>query len=46
MNDLELLQVAGIGVAMDTAPDGLQEEANSIIRDFAEFLRDRFGEAQ
>ena len=46
MNDLELLQVAGIGVAMDTAPAELRAEADLVILDIAEFLRDRFGEAQ
>lgn len=46
MNDLELLQVAGTGVAMDTAPDELRAEADLVIRDIAEFLRDRLGEVQ
>ncbi len=46
MNDLELLQVAGTGVAMDTAPAELRAEAGLVIRDIAEFLHDRFGEAQ
>ena len=46
MNDFEMLQVAGIGVSMDTAPDELRAEADVVIRDIAEFLRDRFGEVQ
>ncbi len=46
MNDFELLQVAGTGVAMDTAPAKLRAEANLVIRDIAEFLHDRLGEVQ
>lgn len=45
MNDFEMLQVAGTGVSMDTAPDELQAEADWIIRDIAAFLRDHLGEA-
>jgi len=46
MNDFEMLQVAGTGASMDTAPDELQAEADCVIRDVAEFLRARFGEIQ
>lgn len=45
MNDFEMLQVAGTGVSMDTAPDELQAGADWIIRDIAAFLRDHLGEA-
>ncbi len=46
MNDLELLQVAGTGVSMDTAPAELREEADLIIHDIAGFLHNHFGESQ
>jgi len=45
MNDLEMLQAAGTGVSIDTAPDELQAEADLVIRDVAGFLCDHFGEA-
>lgn len=44
MNDLEMLQAAGTGVSIDTAPDELQAEADVVIHDVAGFLRDHFGE--
>jgi len=31
LNDIPLLQAAGYGVAMGTAPDALKEEANLIV---------------
>lgn len=42
MNDLEMLQVAGTAISMDTAPDALKAEADWIIRDIAGFLREHF----
>lgn len=46
MNDFEMLQVAGTAVAMDTGPDDLQAEADLVIRNIAEFLRDHLGGVQ
>jgi len=39
MNDFEMLQTAGIGVAMATGPAALQETADRVISDMAGFLR-------
>jgi len=39
MNDFEMLQIAGIGVAMATGPVALQETADRVISDLAAFLR-------
>jgi hydroxymethylpyrimidine pyrophosphatase-like HAD family hydrolase len=44
MNDLELLQVAGTGVSMSTAPDELRAIADMIACDVEGFLRTQFGE--
>lgn len=46
MNDLEMLQVAGTGVAMDTGPDDLQAEADRVISDISTFLHKLFGEVR
>ena len=44
MNDFEMLQAAGTGVAMATGPDALQTAADCVIGDIAAYLRKQFGE--
>lgn len=45
LNDLEMIQEAGIGVAMAAAPAALQLAASETTVDIAGFLRSRFAEA-
>ena len=40
MNDFEMLQEAGLGVAMSTGPVALQETADRVISDMSAFLRE------
>ena len=41
MNDFEMLQAAGTGIAMSTAPGKLKEVADCVIDDIEAFLTDR-----
>jgi len=43
LNDLEMLRAAGFGVAMQSAPDEMKEEADGVVGDLSDYMGKRFG---
>jgi len=45
LNDLEMIQEAGVGVSMTSAPEALRRAASATTENLASFLRSRFRDA-